>query len=110
MNRAILIVDDADDAARVLAAVRHKEGDRLISVDDAMALHEIARDPPDLVLSDVVMADLDGVDLARRLGKLGWTMPVVLMSGVYDHVDLPGVHFLPNHSMSTTCFALLRNC
>jgi DNA-binding response OmpR family regulator len=59
------------------------------------ALREIERDPPDLVLADVVMPQVDGVTLARQLRTRGRTMPVVLLSAVYDDVDVPRVQFMP---------------
>jgi DNA-binding response OmpR family regulator len=96
MARSILVVDDDPDVARVLVELLTEEGYRVRCVFDGQAaLREIARDPPDLVLADVVMPKIDGVTLANQLWPRGRGVPIVLLSAVYADVDLPGVHFLP---------------
>jgi DNA-binding response OmpR family regulator len=95
MDRSILVVDDDHDVAHVLADLLTEEGYRVRCVFDGQAaLREIARDPPDLVLADVVMPHLDGVTLANQLWPRGRGVPIVLLSAVYADVDLPGVQFL----------------
>jgi CheY-like chemotaxis protein len=59
------------------------------------ALAIIVRDPPDLVISDVMMPLIDGLTLTRQLRGRGDQTPVVLMSAAYADVDLPGVRFVP---------------
>jgi CheY-like chemotaxis protein len=94
MPRSILVVDDHQAIRNVLVELLHEEGYRVRTAFDGQAgLRAIAREPPDLVDSDVMMPKIDGVSLATRLQGLG--IPVVLLSAVYDDVDLPGVQFLP---------------
>jgi two-component system response regulator MprA len=72
------------------------EGYHVQTVNDGQqALAVMAAHPPDLLLSDVMMPELDGLALTRRLRDPGDQTPVVLMSAVTTHVDNPGVHFLP---------------
>ena len=95
MDRAILVVEDDPDIAQVLADLLTEEGYRVrCAFDGQAALQEIARDPPDLVLADVMMPHLDGVTLAKRLRAPSRRIPIVLLSAVYSYVDLPGVQFL----------------
>ena len=89
MTRSILIVDDdqairtslvealADDTTAVRAAP---------DADSALAL--LAQAPTDVVLSDVRMPGMDGIQLLRLLRERGLAVDVVLMSA-YD--DLPTV-------------------
>jgi CheY-like chemotaxis protein len=96
MNRSILVVDDNHDVALVLSELLTEEGYRVrCAFDGQAALREIAREPPALVLADVMMPHPDGVTLAKQLRPLDGGIPVVLLSAVYDDVDVPGVHFLP---------------
>jgi CheY-like chemotaxis protein len=96
MSRSILIVDDNVDVAQVLVQVLRAEGyEARCAFDGQAALDEIAQAPPDLVLADIVMPRLDGVGLVTQLSGDGHAIPVVLLSAVYDGVDLPSVHFLP---------------
>jgi DNA-binding response OmpR family regulator len=96
MSRSILVVDDNVDVAQVLVQVLREEGYQArCAFDGQAALDEIAQAPPDLVLADIVMPRLDGVSLVRQLSGDNHAIPVVLLSAVYDGVDVPSVHFLP---------------
>ena len=96
MPQSILVVDDEPIIAATLAALLADEGYRVRQAfDGQQALDLIARDPPDLVVTDVMMPHVDGVTLTRALRERGDGTPVVLMSAVYADVDIPGVRFLP---------------
>ena len=96
MERTILVVDDEPRVADLVAELLADEGYRVRLARDGMAaLDEVARDPPDLVVSDVMMPRLDGLTLTQRLRAQGSGVPVVLMSAVYADVDIPGVRFVP---------------
>jgi CheY-like chemotaxis protein len=96
MAHSILVVDDDRAIAAVLADLLIEEGYAgryVCSGHDALT--QIAQERPELVLSDVSMPEIDGLTLIRRLRERGDQTPVVLMSGVYAEIDLPGVQFLP---------------
>jgi DNA-binding NtrC family response regulator len=96
MDQSILVVDDDHDMAEVLEELLDEEGYRVrCAFNGEAALREIAHEPPDLVLADVVMPQVDGVSLAKQLQARGRAVPVVLMSAVYSYVDVPGLPFLP---------------
>jgi CheY-like chemotaxis protein len=66
----ILIVDDEDEPRRRLRSALDGAGhDVLESADGEEALRTLAREPIDLVITDVVMPDLDGLELLRTLRK-----------------------------------------
>jgi DNA-binding response OmpR family regulator len=59
-----------------------------VASDGLRALEVMNRTPVDIVISDVVMPDLDGYDLFMEIRRRG-TIPVILMTGYYydrDHV------------------------
>jgi DNA-binding response OmpR family regulator len=94
--KAILVVDDERPICDVLAELLQDEGyDVSRAYDGLAALATAERHRPDLVLSDVMMPGLDGVSLVRRLHERGLRPSVILMSAVYDDVDLPRVCFVP---------------
>jgi len=79
MAHTILVVDDEPAICSVLREVLADEGYRVACACDGIAaLAAVERIRPDLVLSDVRMPGLSGVDLADRLRAQG--IPVVLMS------------------------------
>jgi two-component system response regulator MprA len=96
MPPKVLVVDDEPVILNVLAELLTFEGYRVRRAGNGRAaLAAIADDPPDLVLSDVMMPGLDGVGLTRHLRSTGDQTPVVLISAVYADVDLPSVDFVP---------------
>ena len=96
MRRTILVVDDEPPIAALLATVLQDEGyNARCAHDGEAALALIDRDPPDLVVSDVMMPKLDGASLAERLRARGDPTPVVLMSAASPRVVVSGVRFVP---------------
>lgn len=85
----ILIVDDDLGVCHSLRDVLAEEGCAvLVATGGLEALRILDLYPVDLVISDVVMPDLDGYDLFMEIRRRGKT-PVVLMTGYYydkDHV------------------------
>lgn len=95
MTRSILVVDDDRAIAAVLADLLIEEGfDARYVVSGLEALDRIAAEAPDLVISDVSMPEINGIEFIRRLRDRGDTVPVVLMSGVITGIELPEVRFV----------------
>ena len=79
----ILIVDDEQPLRELLATVLRHAGHRTLQAcHGAQALELVAQGQPDLVISDVMMPVLDGVELCRRLKGRAETrmVPIILMS------------------------------
>ncbi|MFG1881641.1 ATP-binding protein [Micromonospora sp. NPDC049102] len=79
----ILVADDNSDMRAYLSRLLAAQGWRVRSVTDGLqALDAIHREPPDLVLTDVMMPVLDGFDLVRRLraDPATRTLPVLVLS------------------------------
>jgi PAS domain S-box-containing protein len=85
----VLVVDDDLGVCRSLRDVLVAEGcEVLVATDGLRALEILNRTSVDIVVSDVVMPDLDGYDLFMEVRRRG-TTPVILMTGYYydrDHV------------------------
>ena len=66
----VLIVDDTRAAAYVLAKLLETLGQKVETVDGAeRAMEQVRRQPPDLIISDITMPDIDGYELARMLRR-----------------------------------------
>ncbi len=86
----ILVVDDVPANLGVLFNTLEEANYKvLITVDGRSALTNIHDNPPDLVLLDVMMPDLDGFEVCRRLKANPATqdIPLIFMTALNDPVD-----------------------
>jgi CheY-like chemotaxis protein len=68
MAQKILVVDDAPKSLKLLADLLAVKGYSVVTADGgAAALRQVAAENPDLVLLDVMMPDMDGFEVCRRL-------------------------------------------
>jgi two-component system KDP operon response regulator KdpE len=83
----VLVIDDEPQilrALRINLRVRNYEVDT--AATGAQALQAAARHPPDLVILDLGLPDLDGVEVIE--GLRGWTpAPIIVLSGRADSTD-----------------------
>ncbi|MBX5490569.1 MAG: response regulator [Chloroflexi bacterium] len=88
----ILAVDDEPDLAAMLARMLKVDGHEVqVCSRGAEALALLAREPFDLLLTDVSMPDMDGWEVARRAAALRPGLPIGLVTGwgtQYEHLDL----------------------
>ena len=80
----LLVVDDEAVIARVVSEQLRRLGYAVTSVNDPEdALELVAEDPEDfdLLLTDLQMPRMDGVELAARVGRIRPELPVVLSTG-----------------------------
>jgi PAS domain S-box-containing protein len=80
----VLLAEDEDAVRLFVATVLRREGFRVVEAAngaEALAAFAAMPEPPALLLSDVRMPGLSGIDLARRLRARRPELRVVLMSG-----------------------------
>jgi putative two-component system response regulator len=83
----IVVVDDVQDSLAALEALLREDGHEVFAAPDGLAaLDLVRREAPDLVLTDVHMPNLTGVELCRRLkvDPLTRLIPVMLLTGLAD--------------------------
>jgi CheY-like chemotaxis protein len=81
MDPTILVVEDDPQVREVIADVLSDEGYAVQEAPDGQgALEQIEAKTPDLILSDVWMPRLTGLELAERLSRRRDPVPIVLMS------------------------------
>jgi two-component system, OmpR family, response regulator len=77
----LLIVDDEANLRSMLsAALRHHGFDVSEAADGRQALDAVARDKPDLIVLDVMLPELDGFEVCRRLRNDGDHTPVLFLT------------------------------
>jgi len=83
----VLVVDDEPQILRALRInLRVREYEVHVAATGAEALTMASRYPPDLVILDLGLPDLDGVEVIQ--GLRGWTKaPIIVLSGRADSTD-----------------------
>jgi CheY-like chemotaxis protein len=83
-GETVLVVEDEATVRRLATELLASKGYRVIeagSAEDALAVFDRAANGVDLMLSDVVLPGIDGVELARRLRRSDPGLPVLYMTG-----------------------------
>jgi two-component system cell cycle response regulator DivK len=89
--RAILVVEDDPDTRRFYAAALSQGGFRILEAHNGhQALEKALKSPPDLVLTDIAVPGMDGIELCRALRADARTraVPVLAITGYGDR-DYP---------------------
>jgi DNA-binding response OmpR family regulator len=83
----IVVVDDDPTVADVVGRYLIRDGHTVESVRDGQeALRLIALRPPDLVVLDLMLPGIDGLEVCRRLRER-WPIPVVMLTALGDESD-----------------------
>ena len=83
--RRILIVDDDKDLRFNLSCVLKEEGHEVITAADGkQAFKALAQSAPDLVLLDVRLPGMDGVELLEEMKKIEKNLPIIMLTAYSD--------------------------
>ncbi|MGD1857492.1 MAG: PleD family two-component system response regulator [Leptolyngbyaceae cyanobacterium] len=70
MAKKILVVDDVKSELNLISHYLEQAGYRVITAENGMeALEKIEFDPPDAIVTDLVMPEVTGLELCRKLKK-----------------------------------------
>ena len=80
--KKIAIVDDEHDIVNILETFLHRSDKFDVStfVDPIQALNHIKADEFDLVLLDIMMPQMDGMDLLKEIKKVNSNIKVIMMT------------------------------
>jgi len=85
----ILIVDDEPVNRKILQAMLHSEGYKIIQAENGpSALAMVEENKPDLILLDVMMPEMDGFEVCRRLKSREDTkiIPILMVTALRDKI------------------------
>jgi len=86
----ILVADDDEGTRQLLASILGREGYQLVQAQDGEeALAAAYTHRPDLILTDIQMPRVSGIELTRRLRSDASmaTVPIILVSGLHETTD-----------------------
>jgi two-component system cell cycle response regulator CpdR len=82
INSKILLAEDDHDMRRFLGRALQNAGYSVASFDNGMsAYHRLREEPFELLLTDIVMPEMDGIELARRATELDPDIKVMFITG-----------------------------
>jgi two-component system, cell cycle response regulator CpdR len=78
----ILLAEDDTDMRRFLVKALQTAGYDVISYDNGLAAYQRLREEPfELLLTDIVMPEMDGIELARRATELDPDIKIMFITG-----------------------------
>lgn len=81
MNR-ILLAEDDNDMRSFLVKALERAGYQVVDYDNGVSAYERLREEPfSLLLTDIVMPEMDGIELARRATELDPDLKVMFITG-----------------------------
>jgi DNA-binding response OmpR family regulator len=83
----IMVVDDDATLADVVGRYLARDGHQVECVGNGdEALRRVALEPPDLVVLDIMLPGIDGLEVCRRLRER-WPVPVVMLTALGEETD-----------------------
>ncbi|GGE37221.1 DNA-binding response regulator [Pullulanibacillus camelliae] len=88
MAKKILVVDDEESIVTLVQFHLQKEGYTVIAASDGpIALHLAQEERPDLIVLDLMLPGMDGLDVCRELRQKQFNMPIVMLTAKDDEFD-----------------------
>ena len=85
--KTVLVVEDEDAIAEAVRARLHSEGYQvLVASDGPEAIRVHAERRPDLVVLDLMLPGMDGLEVCQRIQRDGWT-PVLMLTARTEEAD-----------------------
>ena len=88
MGKTVLIVEDEQNIVDILAFNLAREGyDTMEAYDGATGLQLALENNPDLILLDLMLPEMDGFEVCRRVRQSGSSTPILLLPAREEEAD-----------------------
>lgn len=82
LNKTILVIDDEEQYRDYLTRLLENKGYEVCSADNGITGEEkIKQHTPDLIITDIVMPDKEGVEFIQNLREFDKSTPIIAISG-----------------------------
>ncbi len=88
MARILIAEDEADMAAGLRDNLQFEGYEVLVAADGEAALKLALEKSPDIVLLDIMMPKLDGLEVCKRIRQAGFTIPVLMLTAKSQEIDI----------------------
>lgn len=108
MNQTILVVDDSSTVRKFVSVSLSMQGFRVVTAEDGMdALEKLPKEPIDLIITDLNMPNMDGMELIRTLrsNSTYHELPIIILTSLKegnlrDESQALGIHSYLNKPFS----------
>ena len=114
--KKILVVDDEKPISDIIKFNMAKEGyEVLTAFDGREALEVFAAENPDIIILDLMLPEIDGLEVARTIRKTS-NVPIIVLSAKdteFDKViglEIGADDYVPNPSLIENCKHVSRPC
>ena len=90
MARILLVDDDIHFSAMLRQLLEREQYEVLAASDGHQAMELLSDDVPDLVITDLIMPDKDGIELVGELRRLHNGIKIIAISGGSPHLNANG--------------------
>src|SRR5271165_2880144 len=86
--QTILVIDDDENLRDTIGVLLEREGFRAILAENGKSgLDQAILGKPTLILADLRLPDLSGVEICKRLRSSGIQTPIIVLSAVGEEID-----------------------
>lgn len=86
-NKTIMIVEDDKDIRHLLELYLHREFKVILAGDGKKALELFKSDSPDLILLDIMIPEINGLEVCRKIRSLNEEVPILFLSSRSEYED-----------------------
>ena len=84
-RKLVLVVDDEEDIRFVVEMLLKRHGYDVETAEDGLqALEKVKQKHYDLIILDILMPKMDGYEVAKNLGEMGITTPIIMLTAKAD--------------------------
>jgi two-component system, chemotaxis family, chemotaxis protein CheY len=87
VSRTILVVDDSSTVRKFVSVSLSMQGFRVVTAEDGMdALEKLPKEPIDLIITDLNMPNMDGMELIRSLRESPTykELPIIILTSLNE--------------------------
>jgi len=88
MARILVADDDADISGGLRDNLEFEGYEVVLAADGEQALQAVKQHSPDLILLDLMMPKVDGLDVCQRVRQAGYTIPILMLTAKSQEIDI----------------------